>query len=200
MAPKTRKSSSSSKKKSAVTATKPRKKRNSRSANPTVSVSVGGVTSTVSSVADPPPPSTVSSVSNENIATASTSNVTDFSSAAAVSNLISTTDIFEGDTNERISKLQLNTAKYTSSVTGVVKHFFGIISKHPSLHNLSDVIQDPTSSEGTLEYRLVILTHGTKNHDKYKILNTSLLVAAMNIKLQKHSDIDLTKRYDRFLF
>ena len=45
-----------------------------------------------------------------------------------------------------------------------------------------------------MEFQLVLLTPGTKKYNKYKILNTSLLVAAMNIKLQKHKDVDLTKR------
>ena len=187
MAPKTRKSNSSSKKK-AASAAKRGKKKTTTTPLPSSPVVASTLESTVPSL----PP--FSPVQNENVDIAVADNSIDFSSAAAVSNLISTTNVFEGETSERISKLQLNTVKYTSSVTGVVNHFFKILSSHPTLKHLADEVQDPDASEGTMEFRLVILARGTKNHDKYKILNTSLLVAAMNIKLQKHKDVDLTKR------
>ena len=70
-------------------------------------------------------------------------NTVDFASAAEVSDLISISNIFGREITEQISKLQLNTAKYTTSLSGAVNHFFGILAKHPSTHHLADVIQDP---------------------------------------------------------
>ena len=118
----------------------------------------------------------------------------DFTSAAAVSNLITTTNVFIGDSDERIAALQLNTKSYISSVSNCIDHFFSILSKHPTLHHLAEKKQDPKCSEGTLEYQLIILTRGDKTKDKYIILNSSLLYVGMNMKLQKYQHIDLTER------
>ena len=186
MAPLTRKSSKEKVPISASSIIRGRRKMNKNSTASSVSRSSAAEAAAA--------PEKTSTEKTDEVLEPATTNTVDFDSAAEVSNLISTSNIFGSETTQRISKLQLNTPKYTTSLSGAVTHFFAILAKHPSIHHLADTIQDPSASEGTMEYRLVFLVRGVKTQDKYNILNTSLLVAGMNLKLMKYDDVDITER------
>ena len=75
-----------------------------------------------------------------------------------------------------------------------------IISLHPTLSHLAEVITDPENNDGCDNARsckverLVVLTCGVKTAAKYTILNSCFLIYAQDLKMKKYKHVDITAR------
>ena len=197
MAPVTRKSNATSKAPSSAASNMRNRCRRSRrnatrSSVPPASVDASVPSESVLASTDPnvEPTPTSAPVSNSNNA----NTAVDFLNAAEVSGFISNSNVVVGDSDERIRNLDSNTTRYSLAKKNAFKKFFDALSQHPSLFQLSEVIDDPECGEGETEYRLIILCRGVKTKAKYNILNSALLVTASNVKKLTHTHVDLAKR------
>lgn len=182
---------------SSVVSTSPIPPRRATAAAPTVSFFETPTDPPVSTSELPDAPSPNSSSnrkSDQESVSENSANTTDWLNPAAVSSLISTSDVVIGDSNLRIQNLHSATVRYVNAKNSAYAKFFKAISQHPTLHHLAEEVDDPECSDGSKEHRLVILCRGTKTKAKYNILNSALLVTAKNVKLLSHRHIDLAKR------
>ena len=71
----------------------------------------------------------------------------------SVASIIDSSNLFTSDSKERLNQLALNSTGYTASVDTIVSFFYQNLSCHDKLNVLAEMVQDPISSEGTMEHQ-----------------------------------------------
>ena len=127
----------------------------------------------------------------------------DFTNCANVAAFIHTSkDVYKNKKyTEQLQHMSLNGSSYEDDKARSIARFFYILSMHPQLSNLADIVADPESNDENAKEggscmieRLVILTRGVKTSAKYTIINSAFLIFGQDLKLKKSKHVDLTQR------
>jgi len=125
-----------------------------------------------------------------------------FDSALTVNNFISSAKFrFTESTDDGhikrldVSQLTYRNKAYQKQLNDNVIRAMEILSRHRQLGKLAEIIDDPESGNGKVEYLLIILTRGVKTKAKFELLNTALLIISHGYKRQGYETIDMLTRY-----
>lgn len=95
------------------------------------------------------------------------------------------------NTTDSIDKLTYTDRKYDAQKLRAINRFYLIISAHPTLRNLSELVLDTEHESGKkLVPRMIVLCRGLKSNAKKRILNTCLLLVAQHLRKQKSTNLD----------
>ena len=104
----------------------------------------------------------------------------EFATAQALATFIDRSEEFTSETAIVIRNLTFLDPAYSNQKALAIKRFYSILTVHPSLKSLSDIVQDP---EGDGEVtRFILLCRGTKNTAKLAIVNACMMFVAQSYR------------------